>query len=80
MEYSTFVKNLSQFNQGILLLSAGKAGEEVKQRLLLRGWTSEGGRSQELLKVMSADASSPENGLEQILTELQKSKNVLQEF
>lgn len=79
MEYSTFVKNLSQFNQGILLLSAGKAGEEVKQRLLLRGWTSEGG-SQELLKVMSADASSPENGLEQILTELQKSKNVLQEF
>lgn len=34
-EYSTLVKNLNEFNQGILLLSAGQAGEVVKWRLLL---------------------------------------------
>lgn len=41
IEYGTLVKNLSKFNQGILLLSAGQAGEEVKWRLLLSGRMSE---------------------------------------
>lgn len=34
-------QNLSEFNQGMLLLSAGQAGEGVKRRLLLSRWTSE---------------------------------------
>lgn len=40
-EYSTLVKNLSTFNQGLLLLSAGQAGEGLRWRILLSGWTSE---------------------------------------
>lgn len=36
-EYSTLVKNLSTFNQGLLLLSAGQAGEGLRWGILLSG-------------------------------------------